>query len=101
MAPDTAKADLEARLATLEARIAELRSHSAATSGVPHGQIRWDDIVDSHRRLADRIADEREPDAAAFERLRADVEALALTLDSWMKGVDRHFAATRRPEGGA
>ena len=101
MAPENAKADLDARLATLEARIAELRSHSAATSGVPHGQIMWDDIVDSHRRLADRIADALEPDAAAFERLRADVEALALSLDSWMKSVDRHFAATSRPKGGA
>jgi hypothetical protein len=90
-----AKAELKARLEALGKRIDEQRHHSAAASGVPYGASQWSDIVATHGKLVAHIHDERDHDANAIERIHADVEALSLSLDSWIKGIDRHFAAKR------
>ncbi|MEZ5815675.1 MAG: hypothetical protein R3D44_01155 [Hyphomicrobiaceae bacterium] len=92
---DSAKAALRARLASIGARIEELRHHSAASSGVPYGGTSWSDIVATHGKLAQHLAEERTADANSLERLHADVESLALSLDHWIKGIDRDFGAKK------
>ena len=94
MANET-KAELHQRLETLGKRIDAQRLQSAAASGVPYGASQWSDIVAAHDTLVRRIAQERTDDAGAIEKMRADVEALSLSLDGWIKGIDRHFATKR------
>jgi len=86
-----ATADLRARLNELSKRIEEHRHHSAASSGTPFGGVRWSDIVETHGKLSSHMAEERRHDATSIERVRADVEALSLSLDGWLKGIDSHF----------
>lgn len=93
-----AKSELKARLDALGKRIEEHRHHSAAESGVPYGASQWKDIVETHGRLVSHIADERRDDAASMEHVRADLEALSLSLENWIKGIDRHFAGKRGGE---
>lgn len=88
-----AKTDLHASLEALGKRIEEHRHHSTTESGVPYGASKWSDIVATHGRLVREFADDRDHDASAIERLRADVKALSLSLDDWLKNIDRHFAA--------
>ncbi|MGD9925216.1 MAG: hypothetical protein AB7L90_07890 [Hyphomicrobiaceae bacterium] len=96
---DDDRAKLRTRLAALGQRIEAHRHHSAATSGVPYGASRWSDILAQHAALVRHIADDRAHDASSFERLHADVEALSLSLDGWIEGIDRSFAASRPDSG--
>jgi hypothetical protein len=87
-----AKAELRGRLEALGKRIDEQRHHSAAASGVPYGASQWSDILATHGRLVRHINEERDHDSSTIDRMRADVEALSLSLDDWIRGIDRHFA---------
>ncbi|MGE0700821.1 MAG: hypothetical protein AB7O57_17115 [Hyphomicrobiaceae bacterium] len=92
MAANGGMDDLRARLDSLGERIEAERVRSVASSGAPFQSSGWPDIVESHARLAQRIAEQREPDAHAIERIRADVEALALSLESWLRSIDGSYA---------
>jgi len=87
------KSELRMRLEALGKRIQEHRHHSATASGVPYGASQWNEILASHETLVRHMADERDHDASAIERMHADVEALTLSLDEWIRGIDRHYAA--------
>jgi len=84
--------ELHERLAALGRRIEAQRHRSTAASGVPYGGSQWSDIEAAHDALVRRIAQERASDPGAIEQMRADVEALSLSLDGWIEGIDRHFA---------
>jgi hypothetical protein len=91
MATEPDRVELQARLAALGKRITESDHLSTAQSGAPYAASGWSDIVETHGKLMQRIGDER-AGASNLARIHADIEALSLSLDGWMKRVDRRFA---------
>jgi len=92
MAAEQSKDELRARLDALAKKIDEHRHLSTAESGAPYAGSNWGDIVQAHGKLSQHIADERSG-SSDMSKIHADLESLSLSLDGWIKSVDRRFAS--------
>ncbi|MBS0244583.1 MAG: hypothetical protein JSS20_20620 [Proteobacteria bacterium] len=83
--------ELQAQIDDLGARIKAVKERSTAVSGVPFAQSTWEDLVEEHHRLKEKMAAERHRHSA-LAGAHADFEALALSFESFLRGIDQHYA---------